>query len=475
MNSVLLLPAIGIVLSLLQSPPEKKPSPKDAIPAALDRYLDTRWSAAPDATEKLVKQIKDAGLDAAAVEELLRKGRAGYPEPAQKPGRLTSKVPLECEHVDYSTEYYIYVPESYDPKVAVPLVIVGHGGNGAMPKGYAAQAAKGGTHPYWTEPASRLGFIVVAPLSERGWGGIGNSIVLSLLSKVQREYAVDPDRVYVTGHSMGGHLSWRSGIYMPDRWGAVGPMSGGYDFVESKEVWSLFNIPGYATYGAQEPYNINKFNNRIRDWMEERDYPWVMMEKEGGHEIFADELPKVARFFLDNPRDLYRTRVVARGGGTMVFDDPGTNEKWGKNHTWKSGRAIPASTFHWIRLVPLPSDTPKEKTFQELRAENKGKNVFELTTQNVRKVRIYLHPKMVDFKKPVVVIVNGKEAYNARVTPDLRTMLELVREFDDRGRIFHAAIDLEIKTDGEIAEPTYAEKPPEKADESKDPKEKTEK
>ena len=39
------------------------------------------------------------------------------------------------------------------------------------------------------------------------------------------------------------------------------------------------------------------------------------------------------------------------------------------------------------------------------------------------------------------------------VEPDMKTMLELVREFDDRGRILYAAVDVEIADDAEVPEP----------------------
>ncbi len=50
---------------------------------------------------------------------------------------------------------------------------------------------------------------------------------------------------------MGGHLSWRSGLWMADRWGAVSPMSGGYDYVKDKQIYVLVNVPGYATFGTK--------------------------------------------------------------------------------------------------------------------------------------------------------------------------------------------------------------------------------
>lgn len=58
-------------------------------------------------------------------------------------------------------------------------------------------------------------------------------------------------------------------------------------------------------------------------------------------------------------------------------------------------------------------------------------------------MRIYLHPRMVDFSENIRVTVNGARVFEQPVAPDLETMLHLVREFDDRGRIFHAAIDVE--------------------------------
>ncbi len=431
-------------------------APQDSTKAAreaLDTWLDKRFEPVP--IEPLLKSLSAAKLDIAAVEKALRAGRASYPDAPQPKGELTGGIALDCDHVDHSVKYFIHVPKAYDPKKAWPLVIVGHGGSSARDLAFGANAAMGGMKPFWLDAAEASGFLIVAPLTDRGWGSIGNSILFSAISKVVREYHVDPDRLFITGHSMGGHLTWRSGISLADRWGAISPMSGGYDYVKDKQVYNLFNVPGYATWGAREPYQINEFNRTIKTWMKERAFPWINVEGEGGHEIFPDQVPKVAKFFLDNARNLYREKVYGRAGGPLEYNTPDKNDRWNKEHTWTKGRPIPASTFHWVRLAPLPADTAEEKALQQFWAVNKGGNHIELTTSNVRKLKIYLHPKMVDFAKNVVVTVNGKKLHDRKVVPDLKTMLELVREFDDRGRLFHAAIELEIADDAEVPEPTY--------------------
>jgi hypothetical protein len=450
---------------------------KASLRQALDAYFDGRWlpkEEADKATTDILQKLRDAGCTVEEVEQMVRAGRAAYGDAklAGKPAKIQMKrgdktvdlmsrfpgtlmtIPLECEHVDYKTTVFLYVPKSYDPAKPSALLLVGHGGNAlTMTVQYATQAMLGGVMP-WLPVVDKKNMLLAAPLSQRGWMTIGNSILLSAISRLQRQLNIDPDRIYVTGHSMGGHLSWRSGIYLGDRWGAVSPMSGGYDYVADKQIFPLVNVPGYATFGTNDVYHINDFDRKMGGWMTEHDFDWKVVEKPGGHEIFNDEIPKAADFLLAHPRNVYRSRVYGVGGKTVVYDDPEKKKQWGHEHTWNPERPIQRSTFHWIRMYPLPQDTPADKSTERVWAENLGNNHIKITSQFARRLRIYLHPKMVDFSKQVEVTANGRTVFNERVAPKVKTMLELVREYDDRGRIFHAAIDIDIPTDAaEMPEP----------------------
>ena len=453
----LLLAAIVAAQEPFLAPVARSPQPPPPptgdleLRQAIDAWLDQRWDAGPP--DAICALLDRRQLTIADLEIALRAGRAAYPEPPQPLGKLTTGLPLPNDYVDHETRYMVHVPPQYDAARPQPLLVVMHGGSANRDLAFGERAARSGLQPFWLQQARANGWLVLAPISDRGWMFLGNSILMSALSKIQRDYHIDPDRIWLTGHSMGGHMTWRSSFQFPDRWAAVSPMSGGYDYVKSKDVHNLANVPGYTTYGSNEPYQIREFNDIIATWMQVHGYPWTCQRKDGGHEIFADEVPKVAAFFSSHARDLYRPRLFVRmGAQPMAFTVAETNDGWGKKHTWRENRPIAADSVHWLRCAPPAADTPPEQRVMTIAAARDG-NTFTLISQFARRVRILLHPKMVDFGKPIVVQSNGKTVFDGKVAPDPRFLLELVREFDDRGRIFHAQIEVALADDQDPGEP----------------------
>ena len=229
-----------------------------------------------------------------------------------------------------------------------------------------------------------------------------------------------------------------------DRFGAVAPMSGGYDFVGMDRMPMLWNVPGYATFGRQEPYRIDEYNRSMRRWIDENRYPWRIVEKNGGHEIFYDELPIVAELFQRNSRNLYPTKVWGQGGKWQSWKEP--DKMWQQHYRWNPQRPIPRGTFHWLRLFDRPDLGEGKK--QRISGEViRSENTIVLVSEEVRQVRIYLHPNLVDFNQPVTIMSNGEMIFQEKVQPDIQKMLYTVREYDDWGRIFWTWVDLEIRSD----------------------------
>lgn len=416
----------------------------------VDDLFSQRFELQRSDLRQTAKTLKESGVTAKNLEDAIRRGPS-LPANSIKSGPMVGKLALNCDHVDYETSFFIHVPASYRSDKPAPLLIVGHGGNGAMSEDYATSTAQSYLS-YWTKEADRTGMIAVAPITERGWGWIGDSVIFSLISKMQREFKIDPDRIYLTGHSMGGHLTWRSSFAYPDRWAAVSPMSGGYDFIEQGLMPLLSNVPGYVTHGAEEPYQIADFNRKMKAWLDQRQYDWVMDERPGGHEIFRDRLPLISDFFLKHRRNMYPRTVYAQQQGLFALNlDEPHRDGWDKHHTWNRNRPIDRTTFFWLRLNP-ESGKDAPAAVRKAYGVIKNRRLIEITAENTHQLTVFLHPKMVDFNQEIVIVVNGKEN---KVTPraDMNLMLSEVQRTGDPGRLYCDSALIEVNGSQSVAPP----------------------
>lgn len=88
--------------------------------------------------------------------------------------------------------------------------------------------------------------IIVAPQCppEQTWD---NDILFALLDEIEATQPVDPDRVYVTGVSMGGFGTWSMALADPTRFAAIVPICGGaFPYI----AYRLKRLPIWAFHGA---------------------------------------------------------------------------------------------------------------------------------------------------------------------------------------------------------------------------------
>lgn len=76
--------------------------------------------------------------------------------------------------------------------------------------------------------------VLVAPTNRRpygfDWEEWGRMDALEVLNLATKRFHPAPDRVYLTGHSMGGHGTWNLGANFPNRFAAIGPSAGWISF-----------------------------------------------------------------------------------------------------------------------------------------------------------------------------------------------------------------------------------------------------
>lgn len=174
--------------------------------------------------------------------------------------------------------YHIYVPQKYDGKTPMPLIVALHGAGGQQDYFFR-------TNPNTQEFCERYGFILVAPLGYHAFGGYGagqlprqpgatttprdprrpewtdeefkrvNELsekdVLNVLEIVQREYRIDPARTYLMGHSMGGVGTWYLGQKYADKWAGLAVLSGGFGYMDYP-AQRIKGIPLFTSAGTND-------------------------------------------------------------------------------------------------------------------------------------------------------------------------------------------------------------------------------
>ncbi|KAF0245420.1 MAG: hypothetical protein FD180_1643 [Planctomycetota bacterium] len=140
---------------------------------------------------------------------------------AHKPGMVTEDIPLTYNTLHAHGVYTVWLPANYTPHRAYPMVLALHGtwnGLGGIGEGHTFVK-----HFTFAE-TKKWDVIVVAPTADpRPWTAQGDTYVLSVIDEAMLQYNVDMNRVYVTGHSMGGSGTWHFGTKYPERFAAFAP------------------------------------------------------------------------------------------------------------------------------------------------------------------------------------------------------------------------------------------------------------
>lgn len=326
--------------------------------------------------------------------------------------------------------YGLFVPTSYDPAAALPLVICLHGA------GFTGDA-------YLERWVARLGesFLLACPTIRMGtwWTRLGEELVLGTIQAVRTRYRVDPNRIYLTGMSNGGVGAWIIGMHHAPRFAAVAPMAGGIDDVLFPFLENLRHASVYVIHGSKDRVmpvrlsrNVTNELSRLGIAFTYREHDWVHPHA-GGHFFPRQELPALVEWFERQRRDPYPRRL------TVVRD---------ASHLTDFGWVRIDSTDRIARfseqLMDYQDDLIKNKVYAKLAVDVRDENHVDVRTERVRRYTVFLNEHVIDFSKSVTVTTNGRVSFQGHVTPRTDVLLRDVRRRRDRDRLFPARLTIDV-------------------------------
>ncbi|MDF1666962.1 MAG: hypothetical protein P1V97_34780, partial [Planctomycetota bacterium] len=177
-----------------------------------------------------------------------------------------------------------------------------------------------------------------APRSE-----IDDQKVLGPLRDLMLRYSIDPDRVYLTGMSMGGAKSWHLASTYPGKWAGVAPRGHGPAWVFQKTGKGRFPLSGnlerlplYLMLGQFEGLNAI-YAGRIMRELQKADAPAVFQSfPYVGHWELWWHLPK-ALHWLKSKRRQAHPSIVSHTA----------YHSWTGNQAWLTVRDVPRSRKLW--------------------------------------------------------------------------------------------------------------------------------
>ncbi|WP_290794037.1 prolyl oligopeptidase family serine peptidase [Flavihumibacter sp. UBA7668] len=143
------------------------------------------------------------------------------------------------------TQYLLYLPSNYEADTSSkwPLVIFLHGSGES---GTDLNKVKMHGPPKLVEQGKSFPFILVSPQATNGWQP---TVLAAMIRDIKTKLRVDPDRVYLTGLSMGGFGTWELAMKYPEEFAAIAPICGGGD---TAKIYRLQYMPVWNFHGAKD-------------------------------------------------------------------------------------------------------------------------------------------------------------------------------------------------------------------------------
>jgi predicted esterase len=344
----------------------------------------------------------------------------------------------------------VEVPEDYDPKQKWMLRVQLHGGVGrpspnpnSTAQGVLRSMAGAG------RPANRIEGEKQIYLHPSGWAQaqwwdeeqVDN--ILRAVDTLKRKYNIDESLIYLTGISDGGTGVYYIALKEPNPWSSYLPLNGSL---------AVLRNPGNGADGEMHGNNLINAPLFVVNGENDQLYPVAQVE------------PHIAWLKRMGVNVLFRPQPGAGHNTAWWPTERAPFEKFVHGHprpahpealSWETERVDRFNRNRWLIINELRADVSRKTElmdmgfFQHTRrsgrvdARKKG-NTFDSVVRDVAAFTLLLSPDAVDFSKPVVVTVNGKQVHDGMVRKDVQTLMRWAARDNDRTALYGAELKITV-------------------------------
>ncbi len=302
---------------------------------------------------------------------------------------------------DSDQPYALYLPKKFDKTKRYPLVVMLHGafsnhrlalrrvfGKGNAPGENDVEATR------YFPPLPDVDYIVAAPLARGtlGYQGITEQDVFDVLDNVESRFPIDPDRVYLTGLSMGGGGTLWIGLTHPDVWAAIAPVCPAPPEKTSDLAPNVLNLAVHFFQGEADPLVPVQ---QTRDWV-------AKLKSLGAKTVEYNEYPGVKHNSWDN--------AYANAQIFHWFDGF-------KRDLWPKRVRYVTSDYEHQKAYWVVVDRLTPGTLASIDAQFTATNQVEVKTSGLGgfSLMLYGHPSF-EAGKPLTVTVDGTAIHVPPIT-----------------------------------------------------------
>ncbi len=338
------------------------------------------------------------------------------------------------------------VPNDYDPAQKYMLRVQLHGGVGRpSPTAQAAgrQPAPGTLVTNRIEGEKQIYLHPSGWIAAQWWDEEQVDNILRAVDELKRKYNIDETKIYVTGISDGGTGVYYLALKEPNPWSSYLPLNGSLAVLRNPANGAdgemhgnnLVNAPLYIVNGENDQlYPAASVEPHIT-WLKKMGVNVTWRPQAGAEHNTAwwpTERAPFEQFVREHPRTPHPAAL-----------------------SWETERVDRFNRNRWLVINELRREAVRDTPLTDLgffgHAKLSGRvdvrrngNTFDAVARNVGSFTLLLSPDAIDFTKPVVVTVNGKQVHSGMVRKDHTTLMRWAARDNDRTTLYGAELTVKV-------------------------------